>query len=154
MYSMCLIKSCECMYLHWHLLRRSNYHHVVAGRVPEAITQYDLSLPTLAISELCRTAYFGSSSVLLVIVIVCLSIQITDPFRTSVRVSVCLVQCFTSLARPQSLKLQNSSTIPDHGNAGFWLHLRVSFEVSLGLKSGLDFLNPLPGWKFERVPTL
>lgn len=36
-------------------------------------------------------SHFGHISLLLMIMLVCLSIQITDPFRTSVRVSGCLV---------------------------------------------------------------
>lgn len=42
-------------------------------------------------------------------------------------------------------KTANSSTTPDQGNSGVLAASKDSFEVSIGLKSGLDFLNPLPG---------
>ena len=104
--------------------------------------------------ELCRTAHFGALSLLLVIIIVCLSTQITDPFRTSVRVSGSLVhieiyiEMFHLSGQATKSKTANSSTIPDQGNARFLAAFKDSSEVSIGLKSGLDFLNPLPGWKF------
>lgn len=55
------------------------------------------------------------------------------------------VTCFISLARPQSLKLQILQQLLIKEIQGFFAAFKESFEVSTGLKSGLDFLNPLPG---------
>lgn len=79
--------------------------------------------------------HFGYSSMLLMILIVGLSIQITDPYRTSVRVSGRPVHVFCKMfhlsGQATKSKTANYSTTPDRDKSGYWLHLRIALRSQL-----------------------